>query len=259
MHAFRAFFTRELQSVLLSRLLIGFAVVSVAVGLLPVGAGTGEAGERAPLYLLQITLYLVPLFGILIGTNAALGDLAEADLLLSQPFSAPVRLAAKCTASFCVLGAVVCLLFLPSLLVGGSRSIVSVIAASGLGVLAVFLFLGLCIGFRIHDPVKAHMVSLVAWLLLVFGLDLLSLGLLQLPWVRENPALWTVMLMANPLDALRIGALFGIQAVPFALESVPPLTRWWLSHPHLWMALISLFWLAAGFSFAIRWSERIEE
>jgi len=50
--------------------------------------------------------------------------------------------------------------------------------------------------------------------------------------------------MTNPLDAFRIQALFAMEQIPAEAANSTPLAAWWLAHPGLWFALISIVWMS---------------
>ena len=63
---------------------------------------------------------------------------------------------------------------------------------------------GLAIGFWMRDSVRGLIASVAAWMVFLFGTDLLLLALAGAPLLQQNPDLWIAPLMANPLDAFRV-------------------------------------------------------
>lgn len=246
--AISPFFLRELAILLPGRLTLAFALFALAAGAFPLLRGDDVTTAEAPLYLLQVSVYLFPLVGILLGTGSSQGESTESELLLAQPYPRFARLAGKSAALLLVSGGCLVLVFLPVFLrvPAGGRGAVAALFLSGFLVLAVFVEVGMAVGFCQRNGVKAHLVSLAVWAFLLFGTDLVALLLVQLGWVRDHPGIWVAWLMANPLDTFRIGTLFGIQAIPFQLDSVPWLARWWIGHTVLWLAVICGIWTAAA-------------
>lgn len=255
----KAFFLRELHALLLNRFLYAFSLVALAAGLSPLVLGSGEeATLTAPLYLLQAVLYILPLFAILIGTGSAQSELEENTLLGSQPVRHWTRIAGKFLALWLMTSLAVAQLLLPSALINVGLRTLLFFWAHAVAVGGVFLSLGLACGFITKDRVKGVLLGLAIWLFLFAGLNLLALAGLNIPWLRDTPALWLVLLMANPLDALRVSILFSLEQVPFATSSVPELGQWWLRHLGLWFALLSACWLAGTLFLSSRFLARSE-
>src|SRR5690606_21633076 len=123
----------------------------------------------AELYLLQALLYLVPLFAIITGTSAAQADSAENPLLGSLPVPKSTRVLGKFVALALLFGGAQIALFIPSLIGGARLWALLGLWGYGLGIGAVFLSLGLLLGFRTDDGVRAHLWALGVWLGITFG------------------------------------------------------------------------------------------
>jgi hypothetical protein len=98
-----------------------------------------------------------------------------------------------------------------------------------------------------------------AWLLFLFGLDLVALLGARWSFLQQAPDLWAALLMLNPLDAFRIDALFAMEQIPAEAAGQTALTSWWLEHSGLWFALISMAWMAALLGLTARRLTRWEE
>lgn len=236
-----AFILREAAAASANRLVYALPVLLLTLGLLPL---TGDNLESAPLFLLQILIYLIPLICVIAGSSAALSDQPENPLLASLPSGAFNRVLGKFSFLFVFFGLAEIALIVPAALAGASLSVLIRIWGFALGVTAVFLSFGLWAGFRQTDNVRAHLNALVAWLLFTFGFGLAAWILSATDWARLHPALWASLLMGSPLDALRIAVLFQIEAVPFATENLDGTIRFWLQHSGLSFAATSLFWTA---------------
>lgn len=249
--AVRACFVRELRASLLNRFVHVFSAAALLAGIAPLFV-TQRSGDAAPYFLLQALLYLVPLFALLVGTGSAQADHDERPFLLAQPVRRGVFVVGKFLALALLFALATLLLVLPGALADTALAPLGFLWLCGVGAGAVFVAFGLACGFGVNDRVKAHLVSLCVWLLFLAGFDLVALAGAHLPFLQAQPAAWTGILMLNPLDALRIGALFTIDKIPFDTTQAPPLVRWWLAHTGAWFALLAAMWTAC----ALAWSAR---
>lgn len=97
-----------------------------------------------------------------------------------------------------------------------------------------------------------------AWLLLLFGVDLIALFAARWSGIQKIPDLWVALLMLNPLDSFRIEARFALQQIP-AEAANKTLAGWWTTHADAWFAGIAAAWSAAMMTLASlrlnRWEE----
>lgn len=247
LRSFGAFFRRELSAGKANRSLVALPVVLLAAGFSPIVAGNVE--ETAPLYLLQVLIYLVPLFAIVAGTSAAQADSAENLLLGSLPVGRLSRVIGKFGALFLLFGGAQLGLFLPSLISGAA--VLSLLSLWGyaLGTAAVFLSLGLLVGFRTDDGVRAQLFALGLWLIITFGFGLAAWLLALSGWAQSAPGAWLVFLGSSPLEALRIGVLFSVEAVPFSPDAIVGAGRLWLENPGIWFSIIASIWTVIALAF----------
>jgi hypothetical protein len=252
-----AFFLRELHAATLNRFVYFFCGVSLLAGFVPLWADpAGGAAGTAAHTLLQASLYLVSLFALLTGVGSAQNEEEEQPFLMTQPVGRGCRVVSKFAALWLITGAATVLLVLPSIIAGAEMLWLLWRHAFGLG--GVFVALGLAVGFSIGDRVKAHMTGLCVWLGLLVGSDLLALATAKAGLAESHPQAWLALLMANPLDALRIGVLLEIGRIPFEAESAPPLGRWWLTHLGLWFACLCTCWMLLSLAwsrFRLEWRE----
>ena len=117
-------------------------------------------------------------------------------------------------------------------------------AAAAAGVSVLWAWIGLALGLWIHDPVRGLIAALAVWCVLLFGVDLMLILLGGSEWVHEHPAVWVGALMLSPLDAYRVTLLFVVERAAFSGSDLHPLTRWWLDHAVLWLALCLTGWCA---------------
>lgn len=259
MNIFLVIFARELRTAFLNRLVLVFCGVSLLAGGIPVWADPGRDFSETALYaLLQAGLYLIPLFAILIGVGSAQNEQEEHLLLMSQPMSRGTRVWGKFAAlGFLVAGAVF-LLVLPAALAGCRLGALGFLWFHIVGVGGVFLALGLGVGFSGTDRVKAHMVGLCVWLILLAGWNVLALVAAQFPDVQQWPQVWVSLLMINPLDALRISTMFSLDKIPFEVGTAPALAQWWLGHLSLWFVIVCVVWIGIALAWSRYQIERAE-
>ena len=249
--ALRSFLLRELHTALLNRFVYLFCGVLLLAGAAPLWADPLMAGTETVGYaLLQSCIYLIPLFALLIGVGSAQSEADEQALLMSQPIGRGGRVIGKFAALWMILAVATVLLVLPAVFLGAPPAAMWFLWLNGVAIGGIFAALGLAVGFSIGDRMKSHMTGLCVWLALLVGLDLLALAFAKIGIAEQHPQLWLGLLMANPLDALRIGALFELGRIPFAVESAPPLGRWWLRNLGTWFAILSGAWIA----FSLWWS-----
>lgn len=193
-------------------------------------AGTGASGTLGvdPLTIAitsmtTLSVYLIPLIGLLLSFDAIAGEIERGTLALSltYPLSRAEILLGKFLAHFCVLGFAVAIgLVLMAGLVGWQHGFSNLSFApllrlfgTSLALGATFLGLGYLVSSLVRQPGVASGLAIMIWLLCVVLYDLALLGALvadvggyftkvMFPW----------MLVANPADAFRLLNLPGISA-----------------------------------------------
>lgn len=250
-----ATFRRELAEHRLNRFLHVHLALSAVISLLPLF--TPDATERsAPAWVLQGVLYCLSLSSLLLGLSAAHGDADEFPLLFTQPMSRSAWLAGKVGALAMLVCPASALLVLPTALTGGVSWPLLSIALAAAGVCLAIALLGLAVGFWVRDHVRGLLLALGIWFGLLFGTDLLLLALSGAPWVQRNPTLWVLPLMLNPLDALRVTVLFGLEQTAPAEIGAGRLVGWWLANGGLWLAVVLTSWMLAGFGLGLAGARR---
>ena len=99
------------------------------------------------------------------------------------------------------LGRTLLLLFLPGFTVSSGGQRIAILYAQTLLLAAAFLAVGLAAGFLAHDRAQALIAGVSAWLVLLFGIDLIALFAARWELVQKFPDLWVSLLMLNPLDS----------------------------------------------------------
>ncbi len=236
-----AIIARELQAAILNRYLQVFCALALAGG---IGAALlAETADAAPMLILQIALYFVSLFALLIGTSSARAESSEWPLLFAQPIARSAFLFGKFLALTLMFAGLLALLFLPTLFVRPPDVVLLALYGRTLTLAAMFVSLGLGAGFLARDRVQGLVLGVSAWLLFLFGLDLVALLVARWSFLQKAPDIWAALLMLNPLDAFRIDALFAMERIPAEAASHTGLTSWWLAHSGLWFVLISIGWM----------------
>lgn len=236
---YSAFLRRELRVVTSSRLALFVPVAGIAAGVAAAfSAGPADIPMAAPLFLLQVLLYVFPLLGILAATGSAHSEQDESLLLAALPVGRMQRATGKFSGLMACFLISLLLMTLPALIVGMHLLDALRILGYGAGISAFSVAAGLLFGFAIPDGVKAHMVALGFWLLLLLVPNLAGWLMLYSPDAKAAPLLWSLLMMLSPLDALRVGILFSVEAVPFNSSRLPGLVQWWLGNLGTWFAIL---------------------
>jgi Cu-processing system permease protein len=227
---------QELRLAMRSRWTQIFAVVFAVLALAVAGSGYVFSGghgvqdfARTGASLVQVVLLLVPLTSLLIGVQAFASDRGAAEILLSQPISRTVVLTGKglgllealVAAQSLGLGAAGLVIFSRS---GGEglAGFVLVFAASVV-LTAVFLALSAALASASfgRGRARALALALVVWFVAVVLFDIAALGAASLLRSGAASRLLITAVLVNPVDAVRTGALLGIEgAAAFGAASL---------------------------------------
>jgi ABC-2 type transport system permease protein/Cu-processing system permease protein len=239
----RGVLLRELRAALINRYFQVFAVLSLLGG----GATLifSEDAQSIAVFILQIALYFVSLFALLAGVSSAQAEREEWEFLFTQPVPRSAYVMGKFVAYLAIFSAVLGLLFLPGLFAGGSVPALALLYLHTLLLAGSFLALGLIAGFVARDRAQSLIAAATAWLLLLFGLDLVALFATRWTAFQRFPDIWVALLMLNPLDSFRIEALFSLEQIPAEAASKTPLASWWVAHTGLWFGVIAVSWSVA--------------
>jgi Cu-processing system permease protein len=251
----RATFFREVAEHRLNRFLHVHVGLCAVAGLLPLF--TPEAAARsAPLWALQAVLYCLSLSSLLLGLSSAQGDADEFPLILTHPLSLSGWIAGKAVALAALLLPASLLLVAPAALTSGGSVTLLLVGMAAAAVCLVLALTGLAVGFWVRDHVRGLLASLGVWFGLLFGTDLVLLALSGAPWVHARQALWVLPIMLNPLSALRVTVLFGIEGIAPAGVGASTLVLWWLAHGGLWLTLLLAAWIAGTFGLGLAGARR---
>jgi Cu-processing system permease protein len=199
-----------------------FAALSLAVAtsgyILSGGSGVQDFA-RTSASLLQLIVLVVPLASVVIGVLSLEGDRGHVELLFSQPVSRPRVLLGQ------MLGIVGALI--GAEMVGfGAAGVVIFSNAGGEGLASYLLLLGSAVALTAifvsiaaliaagsigSTRTRALAIALVVWFVLLIVFDIAVLGIAsKLPSGRASRLL-IVSALANPIDAIRTGALLGTE------------------------------------------------
>jgi Cu-processing system permease protein len=213
-----------------------FAAVFAALALAVAGSGyvlTGGHGlqdfARTAVSLVQLVLFLVPLTSLLIGVLQLAPERGAAELLFSQPVGRGAVLIGKLVGLFQALvaaqafgfGAAGLVIFSQS---GGEGLWSFVLVALGSALLTA-IFLGIAALLSAGSPgrrrARVLALALVAWFVLVVLFDVLALGIASLLPSGLASRVLICGVIANPVDAVRTGALLAIEgAAAFGAASL---------------------------------------
>lgn len=250
-----ATFTREIAEHRLNRFLHVHLALCAVASLLPLFT-PDEAARSAPLWVLQAVLYCLSLSSLLLGLSAAQGDAEEFPMIFTQPVSRSGWLAGKTAALAALLGPASVVLVVPTALTSGLTTSLVVVAAAAAGVCLALALLGMAVGFWVRDHVRGLLAALGLWFLLLFGTDLILLAVAGAPWAQAQQDAWVLPIMLNPLSALRVTVLFGLEHTAPASVGATRLITWWLEHGGLWLALLLTGWIAATFGLGVLGAQR---
>jgi hypothetical protein len=246
---------REWRALRVNRFLHGHLAFAGLAGLLPLLTPDDVAGAT-PAWGSQATLYGLSISALLLGVSSAQSDADERELMFSQPVPRGAWLAGKAAALAALVGPAAVLLVLPAAFVGGLSLALVAFGAAAAGLCVTVVVLGLAIGLWVGDHVRGVLAALALWFALVFGSDLLLLGVAGTPWIHAHAWAWVAVLMANPLDAFRVTVLFAIDDAAYMATEPGRLTAWWLAHAGAWLGAVVGAWTAAAFALALAGAKR---
>jgi len=256
---------RELREALRNKWLwfytAGFTALAITLsqaGVASAGyAGLGGFGRTAA-SLINALLLFVPLIGLSVGAHTLAADRERGTLvyLMAQPVNrAEVFFGKALGAALAVIAALGLGFGLAGLglaSTGGNGSTYLTLAAYTLMLALASLGLGFIISALTRKGSTASGAALVVWLALVFLGDLGLIGATLA--LRPTPAALLAMLLANPLQAFKLAAIYGLRA---ALDTLGPVGQFAVYRFGEWLPLLLVGLLAAwivasfGLAFAI--------
>ena len=244
---------REFLSYRVNRFLYLHVGLMFGIGLLALLSPPEAASPATAWWILNGVIYVVSLSALLLGLSSAQAEAEEFALLFTQPMRIGWWVAGKCAALGCVSIPAAALLVLPTVFTAGGSWVLVGAAVAAAAVSVLLSWLGLAIGFWIHDHVRGLITALAVWCLLLFGVDLFLIAIGGAEWIHEQPVPWVATLMLSPLDAYRITLLFLLERAAFSGGAMHPMTQWWLDHAKLWLGICLGVW-SAGAVLAAIWA-----
>ena len=254
--AYRAIIRREVTTTLHNRFVQIFAVI-VWSGSIAVATLSGRP-EAVPSGLLLLLLFVVPLFGLLIGVSAAHEEHDERAFLWSQPVPRAAYVLGKAATLVGALTLVVLGTLVAAAVGGAAGESLALLGGLGVALVLVSVSAGVAVGQYTTGRARGLMAVLVLWFGAFVLYDALALLGSGVETLQNWPALWVGALLLNPIDAVRLAGIFGLDNVPF---SAPGGAVWladvlaWLP---AWVALLTLAWTGGLLALACRRITRID-
>lgn len=246
----------------------GLALAVAASGYILSGGSGMQDFARTAASLLQLVLLVVPLASLVMGVLALTPEPGGAELLFAQPVPRWAVLAGSLVGLFAALAAAEALGFgaagIIIFLQAGDDGLASylLVAAGSLALTAVFVALGaaVSVGEIGRRRIRALARALVLWFVLALVFDIAVLGVATLLRSGHASRLLIVSCLVNPIDAVRTGALLGIEGTAaFGPASLALLrftgTAGWAA---VWIVLSVMLWVAVPAAFAARRLARID-
>jgi Cu-processing system permease protein len=247
-----------------------FGALSLGVAasgyVLSVGAGVQDFARTAA-SLVQLVLLLTPLTALVIGVLALAPERGSAEMLFSQPVARRTILGGRLLGLFAALGAA------QAIGLGGAGLLIfsrsgndglggyALLFAGALVLTAVFLGIAaLLVSGGVGRRARALALALIVWFAGVVLFDVAALGLASLLPSGAASRLLITAVLVNPIDAVRTGALLGIQGTTaFGAASLAFLrfTKGPLGAAAL-LALSALAWILVPAALAARRLERAD-
>lgn len=252
----RVTLARELLSYRVNRFLYLHAALLLAIGLLALFAPPEAASPATAWWILNGVLYVASLSALLLGLSSAQAEGDELALLFTQPIRTGAWVGGKAAGLALVTITSAGFLVLPTVIAAGPNELLLGAAIAAAAVSALLAWVGLAIGFWVHDHVRGLIAALASWCVLLFGVDLLLIAVGGSSWVHANPGTWVAALMMSPFDTYRVTVVFVLERAAYEGANLGPLTRWWLEHPITWFAVCIVAWSAIALAGAARGAVR---
>jgi ABC-type transport system involved in multi-copper enzyme maturation permease subunit len=253
---YRAIIRREVTTTLHNQFVQIFAALLLAGG----GATALLSGrpEAVPFDLLLLFLYVVPLFGLLIGVSAAHEEHDERAFLWSQPVPRAAFVLGKAATLIAALALVLLLPLVPAAVAAPSVGALTLLWGLGTALVAVSVSAGVAVGQYTTSRARGLMAVLVVWFGAFALYDTLALVGAGIEVLQGWPALWVGGLLVNLIDAVRLAGLFGLENVPFAAPGeatwIADLAAWLPA----WVAVLTVAWTALLLTLACRRLRRMD-
>jgi ABC-type transport system involved in multi-copper enzyme maturation permease subunit len=253
---YQALLRREATTTFHNRFVQIFAVIVVG-GSIAVGALSGRP-EAVPFGLLLLFLYVVPLFGLLIGVSAAHEEHDERAFLWSQPVPRAAYVLSKTATLVGALAAVLLVALVAAAVGGASAGTLALLWGLGGALVLVSVSAGVTVGQYTTGRARGLMAALALWFGAFALYDAAALALSGIELMQSRPAVWVGLLLLNPVDAVRLAGLFGLENVPFSAPGeaawMADLTAWLPA----WVAILTVLWTGGLLVLACRRLRRLD-
>lgn len=252
-----------------------FAVVFAALVLAIASSGyvlSGGRGiqdfARTAASLMQLVLLIVPLASLVMGILAMTPDRGGAEVLFAQPIARHSVLAGTWLGLFEALSGAQLLGFGVAGLVifsqGGADGLPAYVTVAGASLVLTAIFLSIAalisVGQIGRRRARALALGLVTWFMLALVFDVIVLGIATLLRSGDASRLLIVSVLVNPIDALRTGALLGVEGAAAFGPASQALFRF--THgpvqAGLLIGITTLLWIAVPLAAAARRLARID-
>lgn len=254
--AYRAIIRREVTTTLHNRFVQIFALL-VWAGSIAVAAQSARP-EAVPFGLLLLLLYVVPLFGLLIGVSAAHEEHDERPFLWSQPVPRSAYIFGKTATLVVALSAVLLGTLVAGAVAGTAAGALATLWGLGVALVLVSVSAGIAVGQYTRGQARGLMVALSLWFAAFALYDALALVGAGVEVLQEWPAVWVGALLLNPVDAVRLAGLFALENVPFSAPGeaawLPDLLTWLPA----WTAVLTGLWTTGLLALACRRLRRLD-
>jgi Cu-processing system permease protein len=223
--AVRTIAAHELRGALRGKMVPAFAALFAALAVGISLAGLGASGQvivqgftRTAVSLMTLSLYLLPLLGLVMGAAAFGGDDGAAELLLAQPIGRGEALLGRAAGLFAALGMVSLAGFgTAGALVAAQAGTEGIGGYVGVALGSTFvgfagLALGVLIGVSTRRRASAVGWALAAWFGAAVLYDLACIGVLQVAGSGEPGPYLVALLALNPMDGIRALGLVQLGA-----------------------------------------------
>ncbi len=209
-------------------LLAALALTLTFLGSAPTGTVGAGALDVVVISLASLTIFIVPLIGLLISHDAIVGEIERGTmtLLLSYPVRRGQVLIGKFLGHLAILAfatfvgyglAAVALVATDKAIGGGSWTAFAVMTASSVLLGAVFVAIGYLVSALVADRGTAGGIAIGVWLVFVVLYDMALLGLLVADQGRMlGGGVLDALLLFNPTDAYRLLNLAGSNEIAAA-------------------------------------------
>jgi Cu-processing system permease protein len=215
----------EFRGALRGRFVQGFGLLFAALAVGIALAGLSASGQllvqgfvRTSASLLTLSVYLLPLLGLILGATAFGTEDGGTELMLAQPIRRVDLIAGRTLGLALAIVSVAAAGFgIAALLVGataGAEGLPAylVVAAMCTGAGLFGLALGVCIGVLSRRRLRAIGGALGGWVLFAVVFDLVAIAVLQVSGSSE-PGPWLLgILLCNPIDGVRTLGLVTLGA-----------------------------------------------